>query len=220
MSELSELPKLGQCPSWTMSIFVVQVALMWTMSKLDNIQVVQVGQCLSYPSYPNSDNVQVRQCLSHPNSDNLSRLSKLDNVQVGQCPSYKLSALPLLGQPIWARQCPCWTQISCPAWTMSELNIFFTSGGGGISDNLSVSPRTDVRRQTQGKTDISSLPRLITRHTQQLFQKARERVRVCVRFDEILVNPRFLADPRWLSVCLMCGQSMTALHMAPVNRCA
>ncbi len=43
-----------------------------------------------------------------------------------------------------------------------QVGSFFTCWGEeGISDNLSMLPRTDVLRQIQGQTNISSLPRLI-----------------------------------------------------------
>ncbi len=75
--------------------------------------------------WPKSDNVQVANCLHYPNMDNLSGLSK------------KLSALPKLRQPVLARQCLCWTQTTCPAWTMPMLKIFLLAGGGGVTQTMS-----------------------------------------------------------------------------------
>ncbi len=45
--------------------------------------------------------------------------------------------------------------------TMSELKFFFTIGGEGVSQTTCPCyPGQDVRRQIQGQTNISSLPRL------------------------------------------------------------
>ncbi len=50
---------------------------------------------------------------------------------------------------------------------MSELKFSWAvGGGGGVTQTMSGLPRTDVwtdgRRQIQGQTNISALPRLIT----------------------------------------------------------